>query len=82
MRDDDGVEGRGFSKKRMSICNGLNRGSNFALILKDADLLMILLCERKQIHECNIFKDTNSEKLTDSNVRGLLSRITKSDANN
>jgi hypothetical protein len=27
----DGIEGRGSGKKRMSICNGLNRGSNFAL---------------------------------------------------
>jgi hypothetical protein len=26
-----GIEGRGSGKKRMSICNGLNRGSNFAL---------------------------------------------------
>jgi hypothetical protein len=27
----NGIEGRGSGKKRMSICNGLNRGSNFAL---------------------------------------------------
>jgi hypothetical protein len=26
-----GIEGRGSGKKRMSTCNGLNRGSNFAL---------------------------------------------------
>ena len=31
-RGNDGLEGRGNSKKRMSICNGLNRGSNFASI--------------------------------------------------
>jgi hypothetical protein len=27
----NGIEGIGLGKKRMSICNGLNRGSNFAL---------------------------------------------------
>jgi hypothetical protein len=27
----DGIEGRGSGKKRISTCNGLNRGSNFAL---------------------------------------------------
>ena len=27
----DGIEGIGSGKKRMSICNGLNRGSNFTL---------------------------------------------------
>ena len=36
-RDDDGIEGRGVSKKRMPICNGSDRGSNFASIRKDAD---------------------------------------------
>jgi len=28
----NGIEGRGFSKKRTPICNGLDRGSNFASI--------------------------------------------------
>jgi len=28
----------------MSICNVLNRGSNFALIRKDADLLIVFSC--------------------------------------
>ena len=40
----DNVEGIGFSKKRMPICNGLDRGSNFASIRKDADLLMVFSC--------------------------------------
>lgn len=35
----DNVEGRGFSKKRMPIRNRLDRGSNFASIRKDANLL-------------------------------------------
>jgi len=46
--DNDDAEGRGRSKKQMSICNELNRGSKFALILKDADLLYgVLLYERR-----------------------------------
>jgi len=39
-RDNKGIEGIGFSKKRMPLFNGLDRGSNFALIRKDADLLV------------------------------------------
>ena len=37
-RANDGIEGRGFGKKRMSIRNRSNRGSKFALALKSADL--------------------------------------------
>jgi hypothetical protein len=45
-RSNYGVEGRGESKKRMTICNDLYKGSKFALIRKDADLLYgVLLCE-------------------------------------
>ena len=36
-RDNKGIEGIGFSKKRMPLFNGLDRGSNFASIRKDAD---------------------------------------------
>jgi len=44
--DNNDAEGRGKSKKQMSICNELNRGSKFALIRKDADLLYgVLLYE-------------------------------------
>ncbi len=39
MRSDNDIEGRGESKKRMTIGNKLYRGSEFALIRKDADLL-------------------------------------------
>ena len=78
-RNDDGIEGRGVSKKRMPICNGSDRGSNFALILKDADLLMVF-------SGVNGNKPTNvrysttprGERLTDSYVNGLLSGIIKS----
>ena len=38
VRANDGIEGRGFGKKRMSICNGSNRGSKFALTRNGADL--------------------------------------------
>ncbi len=38
-RSNNGAEGRGESKKRMTICNELYKGSRFALIRKDADLL-------------------------------------------
>ncbi len=38
--------GRGESKKQMILCNAVYRGSKFALIRKDADLLYgVLLCE-------------------------------------
>ena len=43
-KDDEGMEGREFSKKRIPACNRLDRGSNFALIRKDADLLMVFSC--------------------------------------
>jgi len=39
VRANDGIEGRGFGKKRMSICNGSNIGSKFALTRNGADLL-------------------------------------------
>jgi hypothetical protein len=46
VRSNNGMRGRGESKKQMSICNELNKGSKFALIRKDAYLLYgVLLCE-------------------------------------
>jgi len=36
-KSNNGAEGRGKSKKRMTVCNELYRGSRFALIRKDAD---------------------------------------------
>jgi hypothetical protein len=78
-RDDEGIEGRGFSKKRMSICNGLDRGSNFALIRKDADLLMVFSCVNgNKLTNVRHSKTPIGERLTDSYVSELLSRITKS----
>ena len=42
-RNSNGIEGKGESKKRMTICNELYKGSKFALIRKDADLLYGIL---------------------------------------
>lgn len=45
-KSNNGAEGRGESKKRMTIGNKLYRGSKFALIRKGADLLYgVLSCE-------------------------------------
>ena len=38
-KSNNGAEGRGKSKKQTIVCNALYRGSRFALIRKDADLL-------------------------------------------
>jgi len=46
VKSNNGTEGRGESKKQMTICNELYRGSEFALVRKEADLLYgVLLCE-------------------------------------
>jgi hypothetical protein len=45
-RSNNDVEGRGESKKRMTIGNKLYKGSRFALVRKDADLLCgVFSCE-------------------------------------
>ena len=41
VRRNDGVGGRGGSKKRMPDCNGLDKSSRFALTRKGADLLRV-----------------------------------------
>ena len=43
-RGDDGTEGIGNGKKRMTICNELYRGSRFALTRKGADLPKVFHC--------------------------------------
>jgi len=63
----------------MPICNELNRGSNFALNRKDADLMMLFSCMNgNQLTNVRYSKTPIGERLTDINVSGLLSRITKS----
>ena len=78
-KDDDGIEGRGISKKRMLICNGSDRGSNFALIHKDANLLMVFSCVNGN-KPMNVRYSTTpkGERLTNIYANGLLSGITKS----
>ena len=45
-KSNNGTEGRGESKKQMTVCNKLYRGSEFASVRKEADLLYgVLLCE-------------------------------------
>jgi len=42
----------------MPFCNEMDRGSNFALTLKGADLpIGVLLYERRQTSECKSFND-------------------------
>ena len=78
-RDDDGTEGRGVSKKQMPIRNGSDRGSNFASIRKDADLLMVFSCMNGN-KPMNVRYSTTpkGKRLTNSYVNGRWSGITKS----
>jgi hypothetical protein len=55
------------SKKRMLICNGLDRGSNFASIRKDANLLMVFSCvNRNKPTNVRYSTTPRGERLTDS----------------
>jgi hypothetical protein len=78
-RNNNDKEGRGVSKKRKPICNRSDRGSNFASIRKDADLLMVFSYVNGN-KPTNVRYSTTprGERLTDSYVNGLLSGIIKS----
>ncbi len=53
VRVNDGIEGRGIGKKRMTSCNEAYRGSKFAPTRKGADLPNgVSLYERRQTCEC------------------------------
>ncbi len=53
VRVNDGIEGRGIGKKRMTSCNEAYRGSKFALTRKGADLPNgVSLYERRQTCVC------------------------------
>ena len=53
VRANDGIVGKGIDKKQMSICNGSNRGSKFALTGNGADLSSgVSMHERRQTCEC------------------------------
>ena len=53
VRSNEGAEGRGIDKKRMTSCNEVYRGSKFALTRNGADLSSgVSLHERRQTCEC------------------------------
>ena len=53
VRVNNGIEGRGIDKKRMTSCNETYRGSKFALTRKSADLPNgVSLYERRQTCVC------------------------------
>jgi hypothetical protein len=55
-RENDGIDGRGIGKKRMTSCNEVYRGSKFALTRKSADLLSgVSLHARRRTCECKQF---------------------------
>ncbi len=63
----------------MLIRNGLDKDSNFALIQKDSGLLMVFSCVNgNKLTNVRYSKTPVGERLTDSHVSELLSRITKS----
>jgi len=80
VRSDDGIGGRGYGRKQMSACNGLNRGSKFALTRKGADLPWVFHCMNGS-KPMNVSYSTTpkSERLTDTqrSVNGLRAGITK-----
>ena len=78
-RKDDGIAGMGNSKKRMTFCNEMYRGSKFALTRKGADLLKVFHCMNGG-KPMNVRYSTTlkSERLTDAQcVNRLQTRITK-----
>ena len=78
-RADDGSEGSGNGKKRMSVCNELDRGSNFASTRKGADLPTVFHCMNGG-KPMNVRCSTTlkSERLTDAQcVNRLQTGITK-----
>jgi hypothetical protein len=48
VRSNNGIEGRGESKKQMMVCNELYRGLKFTSIRKDADLLYGVLWHERR----------------------------------
>jgi hypothetical protein len=53
VRANDGIDGRGIGKKRMTSCNEVYRGSKFSLTRKSADLSSgVSLYARRQTCEC------------------------------
>jgi len=65
-RADDGSGGSGNGKKRMPVCNGLDRGSNFASTRKGADLPTVFHCMNGgKLVNVRCSTTPKSERLTD-----------------
>ena len=68
VRVNDGIVGRGIDKKRMSICNGSNRGSKFASTRKGADPIVVVshcMHGGKPVNVSSSITPTKGERLTD-----------------
>lgn len=67
MRNNNGIGDAGSGKKRMVLCNGIHRGSRFALVRKDADLPQVNYCMNGGKH-MNVRNSTTplGERLTDA----------------
>jgi hypothetical protein len=81
VRSNNGIEGRGGGKKRMTACNEAYRGSKFALTRKGADLPEVFRCMNggKPTNVSSSITPKTGERLTDAqmSVNGLQTRITK-----
>ena len=81
VRANDGLGGRGIGKKRMTSCNGVYRGSKFALTRKGADLPVVSCCMKggKPVNVRYSITPKTGERLADTrkSVNGLQTGITK-----
>jgi hypothetical protein len=81
VRSNDGIEGRGIGKKRMTACNEVYRGSKFALTRKGADLPEVFRCMNggKPTNVRYSITPKTGERLTNTrmSVNGLQTGITK-----
>ena len=81
VRSNEGAEGRGIGKKRMTACNELYRGSKFALTRKGADLPEVSCCMKggKPMNVRYSITPETGERLANTRigVNGLQTGITK-----
>ena len=81
VRSDEGAEGRGIGKKRMTACNELYRGSKFALTRKGADLPAVSCCMKggKPVNVRYSITPKIGERFANTrrSVNGLQTGITK-----
>ena len=81
VRSNEGADGIGIGKKRMTACNELYRGSKFALTRKGADLPVVFCCMKggKPVNVRYSITPKTGERLADTrrSVNGLQTGITK-----